>query len=112
MLLPYSNPQDSFEGLPEKAILVFQKLVACPQCDCVYVYRASDFHFRQDQPEDLGLVRSRIACAETICDAENCEAHIEIHMPLGKGKTLETARDAISRWVFSPGDYQLRWLDE
>lgn len=127
MTLPFPIPPETLEGLPEKAIPAFQLLVACPRCDCVSVYRASDFHYQIDQPEALGLIRSRTACVETICDAKNCEAHIEIRTPLDKGKRLETVRDAISEWVFSPlakcgnghplhkrpvGDYQIRWLDE
>src|ERR1019366_5134413 len=79
IVLPLAIPQEIAEHHPLMPIPDFSVIVACPACGLVSSHTAYDSQVRDVPQEDPLLTRSRIACAETKCDEENCGVRIKIH---------------------------------
>jgi hypothetical protein len=92
--LPYPNPPEISEDLPDWPKADWIAYVACPDCGQSCEYNARDVHWEIFPTPDLGPLGS-FCCAELRCAQEDCEFRIRLHLFVERSTPQDEVRDRV-----------------
>jgi hypothetical protein len=101
MRLPYPNPPDISQGLPNWPTGNWKAYCACRECGRVYEYTAENVRWRvwsmpgPSQPHSA----TAVFCVEFECDRRDCGTQLKIHTTKDAGTTTKDIQNEVARGI-------------